>query len=123
MLHFNIVDGIGPVFQLAEGFTADLPDAIHKPNDSRTDPTWPTTWFCPRLTGKGAFADIYSVMANWGANHGVALYGHVGEDLITLASMLCIPVTMHNVDEGHSPRCCLKGIGNTTLLFYRKCRA
>ena len=118
-----MVDGIGPVFQLAEGFTADLPDAIHKPNDSRTDPTWPTTWFCPRLTGKGAFADIYSVMANWGANHGVTLYGHIGADLITLASMLCIPVTMHNVDEGHSPRCCLKGIGNTTLLFYRKCRA
>ena len=123
MLRFNIVDSIGPVFQLAEGFTADLPDAIHKPIDSRTDLTWPTTWFCPRLTGKGAFADVYSVMANWGANHGVTVYGHVGADLITLASMLCIPVTMHNVDEGHSPRCCLKGIGNTTLLFYRKCRA
>ena len=65
----------------------------------RTDPTWPTTWFCPRLTGEGAFTDVYSVMANWGANHGVTVYGHVGADLITLASMLRIPVTMHNVDK------------------------
>mgnify|MGYP002268069693 FL=1 len=65
--------------------------------DKRTDPTWPTTWFCPRLTGQGAFTDVYSVMANWGANHGVTVYGHVGADLITLASMLRIPVTMHNV--------------------------
>lgn len=99
MLRFNIVDGIGPVLQIAEGFTADLPDSIHKVIDARTDPTWPTTWFCPRLTGKGAFSDVYSVMANWGANHGVTVYGHVGADLITLASMLRIPVSMHNVPE------------------------
>ena len=77
--------------------TADLPDEIHNTIDKRTDLTWPTTWFCPRLTGQGAFTDVYSVMANWGANHGVTVYGHVGADLITLASMLRIPVTMHNV--------------------------
>ena len=97
MLRFNIVEGIGPVLQIAEGWTADLPDEIHNIIDKRTDPTWPTTWFCPRLTGQGAFTDVYSVMANWGANHGVTVYGHVGADLITLASMLRIPVTMHNV--------------------------
>lgn len=78
MLRFNIVEGIGPVLQLAEGYTADLPDEIHGIIDRRTDPTWPTTWFCPRLTGENAFSDVYSVMANWGANHGVTVYGHVG---------------------------------------------
>ncbi len=99
MLRLNIVDGIGPVLQIAEGHTADLPDEIHCKIDPRTDPAWPTTWFAPRLTGKGAFKDVYSVMANWGANHGVTVYGHVGADLITLASMLRIPVAMHNVPE------------------------
>ncbi|MGN0538926.1 MAG: L-fucose isomerase [Candidatus Fimenecus sp.] len=99
MLRVNVVDGIGPVLQIAEGYTANLPDEIHTTIDKRTDPTWPTTWFAPKLTGKGAFKDVYSVMANWGANHGVTVYGHVGADLITLASMLRIPVNMHNVDE------------------------
>ena len=99
MLRYNIVDGIGPVLQIAEGYTANLPDEIHNVADKRTDPSWPTTWFCPRLTGKGAFKDVYSVMANCGANHGVTVYGHVGADLITLASMLRIPVNMHNVPE------------------------
>ncbi|MEG1276236.1 MAG: L-fucose isomerase, partial [Ruthenibacterium sp.] len=99
MLRFNIVDGVGPVLQIAEGFTASLPDEIHNVIDQRTDRTWPTTWFAPRLTGHGAFTDVYSVMANWGANHGVTVYGHVGADLITLASMLRIPVTMHNVPD------------------------
>ncbi len=99
MLRFNIVDGIGPVLQIAEGWTANLPDDIHKTIDNRTDRTWPTTWFCPRLTGHGAFTDVYSVMANWGANHGVTVYGHVGADLITTAAMLRIPVTMHNVPD------------------------
>lgn len=99
LLRFNIVEGIGPMLQIAEGWTADLPDAAHEKLDLRTDPTWPTTWFVPRLTGSGAFADVYSVMANWGANHGVTVYGHVGADLITLASMLRIPVSMHNVAE------------------------
>ena len=98
MLRVNIVEGIGPVLQIAEGFTVDLPDEIHQVIDRRTDPSWPTTWFVPRLTGEGAFRDVYSVMANWGANHGVTVYGHVGADLITLASMLRIPVNMHNVD-------------------------
>ena len=99
MLRVNIVEGVGPVLQIAEGWTANLPDDVHTPIDKRTDPTWPTTWFCPRLTGEGAFKDVYSVMANWGANHGVTVYGHVGADLITLASMLRIPVNMHNVPE------------------------
>lgn len=99
MLRVNIVDGIGPVLQLAEGYTADLPDDIHEPIDKRTDPSWPTTWFVPNLTGEGAFKDVYSVMANWGANHGVTVYGHVGAELITLASMLRIPVNMHNVSK------------------------
>ena len=97
MLRLNVIDGIGPVLQIAEGHTADLPDEIHEPIDKRTDFTWPTTWFAPRLTGEGAFKDVYTVMARWGANHGVTVYGHVGADLITLASMLRIPVAMHNV--------------------------
>ena len=107
MLRVNMVDGVGPVLQLAEGYTADLPDEIHCTIDKRTDPSWPTTWFVPNLTGKGAFKDVYSVMANWGANHGVTVYGHVGADIITLASMLRIPVNMHNVDESRifRPHC------------------
>ncbi len=99
MLRVNIIEGIGPVMQIAEGYTADLPDTAHTTIDKRTDPSWPTTWFVPNLTGEGAFTDVYSVMANWGANHGVTVYGHVGADLITLASMLRIPVNMHNVPE------------------------
>ena len=99
MLRVNIIDGIGPVMQIAEGYTADLEDVVHTTIDKRTDPSWPTTWFVPNLTGEGAFKDVYSVMANWGANHGVTVYGHVGDDLITLASMLRIPVNMHNVPE------------------------
>ena len=99
LLRVNIVEGVGPVLQLAEGWTANLPDDVHTPIDLRTDRTWPTTWFVPRLTGKGAFTDVYSVMANWGANHGVTVYGHVGADLITLASMLRIPVALHNLPE------------------------
>lgn len=99
MLRVNIIDGIGPVLQIAEGCTVDLPDRIHEALDRRTDPTWPTTWFVPRLNGKGAFTDVYSVMAAWGANHGVTVYGHVGDRLITLASMLRIPVSMHNIEK------------------------
>lgn len=99
MLRVNIIDGIGPVMQIAEGYTVDLPDQAHVTIDKRTDYSWPTTWFVPNLTGEGAFKDVYSVMANWGANHGVTVYGHIGDDLITLASMLRIPVNMHNVPE------------------------
>ncbi|MFY9597879.1 MAG: L-fucose isomerase [Dysgonamonadaceae bacterium] len=94
-----IVDGLGPVLQLAEGWTVDLDPEVHDIINRRTDKTWPTTWFAPRLTGKGAFKDVYSVMNNWGANHGAISYGHIGLDLITLASILRIPVCMHNVEE------------------------
>ena len=97
MMRLNLIDGLGPVLQIAEGYTVTLPDEVHNILDKRTDPTWPTTWFAPRLTGEGAFTDVYSVMANWGANHGSLTYGHAGADLITLASMLRIPVALHNV--------------------------
>ncbi|MDG6894436.1 L-fucose isomerase [Volucribacter amazonae] len=97
----NIVRGLGPVLQIAEGWSIDLPEKVHQQLSQRTNETWPCTWFIPRLTGTGAFTDVYSVMANWGANHCVATYGHIGADLITLASMLRIPVCMHNVDNKH----------------------
>jgi L-fucose isomerase len=99
MTRINLVHGIGPVLQLAEGWTVDLPPEVHSTLDDRTDPTWPTQWFAPILTGKGAFRDVYGVMANWGANHCAMSYGHIGEDLISLASLLRIPVSMHNVPE------------------------
>ena len=99
MSRLNLVKGLGPVLQIAEGQTIELPSNIHDVLDNRTSPTWPTTWFAPRLTGRGAFTDAYSVMNNWGANHGAVSYGHIGSDLITLASMLRIPVCMHNIDE------------------------
>ncbi len=95
----NLVKGLGPVLQLAEGWTVELPEKMNKILTDRTDPTWPTTWFAPRLTSKGPFIDVYSVMANWGANHCASSYGHIGADLITLASILRIPVCMHNVPE------------------------
>jgi len=97
MSRINIIKGQGPVLQLAEGWTVELPDDIHKILTDRTDPSWPTTWFVPRLNEKDNFKDVYAVMANWGANHGAISYGHIGADLITLASMLRIPVCMHNV--------------------------
>ena len=97
MVRVNLVKGLGPVLQLAEGYSVDLPENVHSLLNERTNPTWPTTWFAPILTGKGAFRDAYSVMNNWGANHGAISYGHVGADLITLASVLRIPVCMHNV--------------------------
>lgn len=99
MTRINLVKGLGPVLQLAEGWTVDLPTNVHGELNERTNPTWPTHWFAPRLTGKGAFRDVYSVMSNWGANHGAISYGHIGADLVTLASMLRIPVCMHNVEE------------------------
>ncbi|MDR2760031.1 MAG: L-fucose isomerase [Spirochaetaceae bacterium] len=100
MCRLNIVKGVGPVLQIAEGVTVTIPDHVHDKLDLRTDPTWPTTWFAPRITGEGPFKDVYSVMANWGANHGAISYGHNGADLITLASILRIPVCMHNVTPG-----------------------
>ena len=98
MSRINIVKGLGPVLQIAEGYTVDIPDEVHEIINNRTDPTWPTTWFAPKLTGRGSFQDVYSVMNDWGANHGVLTYGH-GDLMITLASMLRIPVNMHNVER------------------------
>ncbi|RKN84892.1 L-fucose isomerase [Paenibacillus ginsengarvi] len=97
MARVNLVAGIGPVLQIAEGYTVELPDDIHNILDKRTDQTWPTTWFVPNLNGEGPFRDVYSVMNAWGSNHCAVSYGHNGADLITLASMLRIPVCMHNV--------------------------
>lgn len=99
MCRINIVAGQGPVLQIAEGWAVDIPDDIHDVLDLRTNPTWPTTWFVPRLADNARFRDVYTVMANWGANHGAIGYGHYGAELITLASMLRIPVYMHNVPE------------------------
>ena len=99
MSRINLIKGVGPVMQIAEGETVELPQDMHDILDQRTNSTWPTTWFVPRLTGRGAFRDVYSVMANWGANHGAFSYGHIGAQLITLASMLRIPICMHNLAE------------------------
>ncbi len=99
MIRLNLVDGLGPALQIAEGYSVDLPVSIHDALDNRTNPTWPTTWFAPILTGKGVFRSSYEVMNNWGANHCVLTSGHVGNLYITLASMLRIPVYMHNVSE------------------------
>jgi len=95
----NMVKGLGPALQIAEGWTVELPKEVHRLLDDRTNPTWPTTWFAPNLTGRDAFRDVYSVMNNWGANHCAFGYGHFGHDLITTAAMLRIPVYMHNVSE------------------------
>ncbi|MCC8023659.1 MAG: L-fucose isomerase [Clostridiales bacterium] len=99
MMRLNLVKGLGPVMQLAEGYTVALPEAVSDKLWKRTDYTWPCTWFAPRLTGEGAFRSAYDVMNNWGANHGAISYGHIGADIITLCSMLRIPVCMHNVPE------------------------
>jgi L-fucose isomerase len=99
MCRLNLIKGVGPVLQLCEGWSVVLPDEVHEKLNQRTSPTWPTTWFAPRLTGGDPFDTAYNVMANWGANHGAISYGHIGADLITLASILRIPVYMHNVPE------------------------
>ena len=98
MFRLNLVHGLGPVLQIAEGETVALPAKTQRVLEERTNPTWPTTWFVPRLTGRGPFTDVYSVMSNWGANHCVMSSGHIGADLISLASLLRIPVYMHNVE-------------------------
>jgi len=97
MSRVNMIKGLGPTLQIAEGYTVDLPEDVHRVLTARTDPTWPTTWFAPNLTGQPPFDSVYAVMYNWGANHGAFSYGHIGGDLITLASMLRIPVSLHNV--------------------------
>lgn len=125
LMRVNLVDGVGPVLQIAEGYSAVLDEEMHRILDERTDKTWPTTWFVPRLTGKGAFTDVYSVMANWGANHGAFAYGHIGKDLITLASMLRIPVSLHNVEDADIYRphawAAFGANGDTTGADYRAC--
>ena len=99
MIRLNLIKGLGPALQIAEGWTVNLPDEVSDKLWKRTDYTWPCTWFAPRVTGKGAFKTAYDVMGNWGANHGAISYGHIGADLITLCSILRIPVSMHNVPE------------------------
>jgi L-fucose/D-arabinose isomerase len=124
MSRVNLVKGLGPVLQLAEGWTVDLPVEVHQTLNERTNPTWPTHWFTPRLTGKGAFRDTYSVMANWGANHGAISFGHIGADLVSLASLLRIPVCMHNLDESDLFRpsaWSAFGVDDPTGADYRAC--
>lgn len=126
MVRVNLVDKLGPVIQIAEGYTVELPDKVNHALLDRTDPTWPSIWFAPSLTGEGAFTDVYSVMANWGANHGASVYGHVGADIITLASMLRIPVSMHNVpaEKIYRPHAWSAfGTTNTEDADYRACAA
>ena len=120
----NLVKGIGPVLQIAEGYTVELPEDVNHILTMRTNPTWPTTWFAPRLTGSGAFKDVYSVMANWGANHCASSFGHIGADLITLASMLRIPVNMHNIDDAriHRPSAWTMHGMDTEGADYRACK-
>ena len=103
MCRINMVSGLGPVMQIVEGWTVELPDAVHKVLDERTNPTWPSTWFAPRLGSGAPYRSVYEVMAHWGANHGAVCYGHIGEDLLTLSSMLRIPVDMHNCDGAFRP--------------------
>ena len=126
MARLNLVKGLGPVLQIAEGYTVDLPDGVHQQLDDRTDPTWPTTWFAPIITGTGSFKDAYTVMNDWGANHGAISYGHIGADLITMAAMLRIPVNMHNVSDERIFRPKAWGLFGTNDLEsadYRACMA
>ena len=99
MCRISLVKDLGPVLQIAEGWSVDLPPKVHRALDERTNPSWPTTWFVPKLTGQGAFRDVYTVMNHWSANHGSISYGHIGADLISLAALLRIPVAMHNVAD------------------------
>lgn len=125
MSRIALVKGLGPILQIAEGYTVDIDPEVHDILNKRTDQTWPTTWFTPNLTGEGAFKDVYSVMNTWAANHGAVSYGHIGADLITLASMLRIPVAMHNVPEEKIFRPKAWGAFGTTNLEgsdYRACQ-
>ena len=125
MSRLNMIKGLGPALQIAEGYTVELPQKAHQLLDERTNPTWPTTWFAPRTSGSGPFADAYTVMNNWGANHGAFSYGHIGADLITLASMLRIPVFMHNVpdDKVFRPSAWTAfGAGDQTGADFRACK-
>ena len=97
MIRCNIVEGVGPTLQVIEGHTCVLNENVHKILDERTDRTWPTTWFAPKIGVCGADS-VYNVMAKWGANHAASVYGQVGDRLLTLASMLRIPVAFHNIE-------------------------
>ena len=126
MARLNLVKGLGPVLQIAEGWTVELEPEVHKILDDRTDKGWPTTWFVPRLDqSKDNFKDVYAVMANWGANHGAISAGHIGADLITMASMLRIPVNMHNIAEDDIYRPNSWGLFGTDKegADYRACKA
>jgi L-fucose isomerase len=126
MARLNLIDGLGPVLQLAEGYTVELPPEVANVLEERTNPSWPSTWFVPNLNGEGAFKNVYSVMRNWGANHCALSYGHIGADLITLAAMLRIPVNMHNVSEERIFRPSMWGAFGTmdgTSADYRACSA
>ncbi|MBR0535170.1 MAG: L-fucose isomerase [Clostridia bacterium] len=126
MIRLNLVKGLGPTLQICEGYTVALPDEVSDIIWKRTDYTWPCTWFAPKLTGKGPFTSAYEVMNHWGANHGAISYGHIGADIITLASMLRIPVSMHNVDEDKIFRpACWNAFGTQELesADFRACEA
>ena len=125
MIRLNLVKGVGPVVQLVEGWSVHLPESISDQLWKRTDYTWPCTWFTPRVTGHGIFASAYDVMNHWGANHGAISYGHVGADVITLCSMLRIPVCMHNVEEERIFRpACWNAFGmDKEAQDYRACQA
>ncbi|MBE6802003.1 MAG: L-fucose isomerase [Ruminococcaceae bacterium] len=126
MIRLNLVKGLGPTVQICEGYTVALPDEVSHKIWARTDYTWPCTWFAPKLTGKGAFTSAYEVMNHWGANHGAISYGHIGADIITLCSMLRIPVSMHNVDESKIFRpACWNAFGTQELesADFRACEA
>jgi L-fucose isomerase len=125
MTRIGMVKGQGPVLQIAEGWSTELPADVNKTLMDRTNPTWPCTWFVPRLTGKGAFSSVYNVMNNWIANHGAISYGHIGADLTTLAAMLRIPVSMSNVPEESlfRPHCWgMFGIDDPIGSDYRACK-
>ncbi len=116
MIRLNLVKGLGPVVQIAEGYTVSLPDEVSHKIWERTDYTWPCTWFAPRVTGEGPFKSAYDLMNNWGANHGAISYGHIGADIITMCSMLRIPVTLHNVpDEKIFRPACWNAFGTKEL--------
>ena len=126
LVRVNMVDGIGYTMQIAEGWTVVLPEKVNKTLLDRTDPTWPSTWFVPRLNKTNAFSSVYNVMANWGANHGAFTYGHIGKDLITLASMFRIPVSLHNIDDEdiYRPHAwCAFGTKDLEGADYRACAA
>ena len=126
MIRLNLVKGLGPTVQICEGYTVALPDEVSDILWKRTDYTWPCTWFAPKLTGKGPFVSAYEVMNHWGANHGAISYGHIGADIITLCSMLRIPVSMHNVDESKIFRpACWNAFGTQDLegADFRACNA